>query len=109
MYPIAFTVTLVIVTVLLSIAAFNDNKMADKLILWPAKMHRPDEYYRLLSSGFIHGDETHLIVNMLTLFLMGRNVEQYFMESHLTPWLYILMYLMGIVVASLPSFYKHRD
>jgi membrane associated rhomboid family serine protease len=108
MHPIAFTVTLVLVTVLLSIAAFNDDRMANKLILWPNIMRKPGEYYRLLSSGFIHADWPHLLFNMFTMFFVGRFVESAFMAYGLTPWLYVLMYLMGIVVASLPSFYKHR-
>jgi membrane associated rhomboid family serine protease len=109
MYPVAFTVTLVLVTVLLSIAAFNDNRLADKLILWPAKMKKPGEYYRLLSSGFIHADWMHLLFNMFTLFFIGRVVEAEFMAHGLTPWLYVLMYLAGIVVASFPSFLRKRD
>jgi membrane associated rhomboid family serine protease len=106
---IAFTITLVIITVLLSIAAFNDSRLADKLILWPARMHRPNEYYRLLSSGFIHADWMHLIFNMLALFSFGQNVETLYLYVGITPWLYVLMYLSGIVAASLPSFYKHRE
>ncbi|MBS1615051.1 MAG: rhomboid family intramembrane serine protease [Bacteroidetes bacterium] len=109
MSPIAFTITLVLVTVLLSIAAFNDNRLADKLILWPAKMNRPGEYYRLLTSGFIHADWMHLLFNMFTLFFIGRAVEQAFLMYGLTPWLYVLMYLAGIVVASLPSFLRKRN
>jgi membrane associated rhomboid family serine protease len=109
MYPVAFTVTLVIVTALLSIPAFNDARLKDRLILWPAKMHKPEEYYRLLSSGFIHADWMHLIFNMFTLFFIGRFVESQFMAHGITPWLYVLMYLAGIVVAALPSFIKHRN
>ncbi len=106
---IAFTITLVIITVLLSIAAFNDRRLADKLILWPARMHRANEYYRLLSSGFIHADWMHLSFNMITLFFIGQYVESAFVAWRITPWLYVFMYLTGIVVASLPSFYKHRE
>ncbi len=109
MLPIAFTITLVLVTVLLSIAAFNDNRLADKLILWPAKMNQPGEYYRLLTSGFIHADWMHLLFNMFTLFFIGRAVEQEFLIHGLTPWLYVLMYLAGIVVASIPSFLRKRN
>jgi membrane associated rhomboid family serine protease len=108
MSHIAFTVALVIITVLISLAAFNDQRFTDKLILWPARMHKPDEYYRLLTSGFIHADWGHLFFNMFTMYFIGRLVEFYFMQNGLTPWLYVLMYLAGIVVASLPSFYKHR-
>jgi len=109
MDQIAFTVALVAITVLISLAAFNDQRFTDKLILWPARMRRPDEYYRLLTSGFIHADWMHLGFNMFTLFFMGRFVESAFMAYGITPWLYVLMYLAGIVVASLPSFYKHRN
>lgn len=106
---IAFTIALVAITVLISIAAFNDGRMTDKLILWPARMHKPDEYYRLLTSGFIHADWAHLFFNMFTMFFIGRFVEAMFVGNGITPWLYVFMYLAGIVVASLPSFYKHRD
>ena len=105
---IAFTLALVAITVLISLAAFNDQRFTDKLILWPARMHKPDEYYRLLTSGFIHADWAHLFFNMFTMFFMGRFVESAFIAYGITPWLYVLMYLAGIVVASLPSFYKNR-
>lgn len=108
MSHIAFTVTLVVITVLISLAAFNDSRFSEKLILWPARMHKPNEYYRLLSSGFIHADWAHLFFNMFTLFFMGRFVESAFMAYGITPWLYVLMYLAGIIVASLPDFYKHQ-
>jgi membrane associated rhomboid family serine protease len=71
-------------------------------------MDSPNEYYRLLSSGFIHADWMHLIFNMLALFLFGRYVESYFasMDKH---FLFIILYLGGIIAASLPSFIKHRN
>jgi membrane associated rhomboid family serine protease len=108
MHDVAFTVALVVGTLLVSLAAFNDGRLADKLILWPARMTRPGEYYRLLTSGFIHADWAHLFFNMFTLFFIGRFVEMQFLNNSITPWLYVLMYLAGIVVASLPSFLRHR-
>ena len=108
MSHIAFTVALVAITVLISLAAFNDERLSDKLILWPARMDKPGEYYRLLTSGFIHADWVHLLFNMFTLYFMGKSVEYEFMDTGITPWLYVLMYLAGIVVASLPSFIKHK-
>jgi membrane associated rhomboid family serine protease len=71
-------------------------------------MDNPNEYYRLLSSGFIHADWMHLIFNMLALFIFGREVENIFaaMDKH---WLFLLLYLGGIIAAALPSFIKHRD
>ena len=73
-------------------------------------MKKPGEYYRLLSSGFIHADYNHLFFNMLTLLMVGSVAEDEFHYTlGKTPWLYELMYLSGIVVASLPSFFRHRN
>lgn len=109
MGSIAFTIALVIITVILSIAALSDSRLATSLILWPARMHRAKEYYRLLTAGFIHVNGFHLALNMLTLVLIGSSVERAFIAHHINPWLYVLLYLSGIIVAALPSFFKHRN
>ena len=103
-----FTIALVLITALISIPAMNDDRLVNKLILWPRKMTTPGEYYRLLTSGFIHNDWGHLIFNMVALLSFGTFVEREF-STFSTPWLYIFMYLSGIIIASLPSFVKNRD
>ncbi len=103
---ISLTIILVAVTVLISIAAFNNEEIYNKLILWPKAMHgNPAEYYRLLSSGFIHADWNHLLFNMFTLYFAGESAE----GSIGSGGLFMLLYLTGIIVASLPSFIKNRN
>ncbi len=104
----SLTLLFVIVTVLVSLAAFRNVGLINKLILWPAVMNKPAEYHRLLSSGFIHADSMHLIFNMFTLYFIGSYVEHYFALID-NKFAYLLLYLGGIVVASLPSFFKHRN
>jgi membrane associated rhomboid family serine protease len=103
-----FTIAIVLITVLISIPAMNDERLVNKLILWPKKMTSPGEYYRLLTSGFIHADWGHLFFNMFTMFFIGTSVEYVFSIIG-TPWLYVLLYLSGIIAASIPSFIKHRN
>jgi membrane associated rhomboid family serine protease len=98
-----FTIIIVAITVILSIAAFNNETIINKLILWPRQMDNPQEYYRLLTSGFIHADWNHLLFNMITLFYMGRWAEYILGAGFLT------LYLTGIIIASLPSFLKNRN
>ncbi|MBS1782033.1 MAG: rhomboid family intramembrane serine protease [Bacteroidetes bacterium] len=105
----SYTLIIVIVTVLISLAAFNNEELYQKSILWPRRMDNLKEYYRLLSSGFIHADYMHLIFNMLALFLFGRNVEFFYTASGMERSLLLIMYLTGIVAASLPSFMRHRN
>ena len=47
------------------------------------------EYYRLISSSFLHVDTNHLLFNMLTLFFFGDYVVSYF------GGLLFLVYLFG--------------
>lgn len=105
----SYTLILVIITVVISMSAFNNDQVYNKMILWPKKMDTPAEYYRLLSSGFIHADWIHLIFNMLALFLFGREIERIFAILGMPSILFLILYLAGIVIASLPSFIKHRN
>ncbi len=99
----SITLIIIAVTVLISVAAFRDESLVNKLILWPRYMDNPQEYYRLLTSGFIHADWNHLLFNMFTLYFMGSSVESVLGGGIIT------LYLTGIIVASLPSFLKNRN
>lgn len=99
----SFTLITVIITVAISIAAFKNESLVNKLILWPRYMHDPQEYYRLLTSGFIHADWNHLIFNMVSLYFIGSSAESILGMGFLT------LYLTGIIISSLPSFLKHRN
>lgn len=104
----SYTLIIIIITAIISIISFNNYSLSDKLILWPSRMHSPEEYYRLITSGFIHADWVHLIFNMLTLYFFGETVEFAFMLMGIHG-LFLVLYLAGIVVASLPSFIKNRN
>lgn len=104
----SFTLVIIIVTALVSFAAFNNDDLRNKLILWPRRMDNPAEYYRFITSGFIHSDMTHLFFNMFTLYFFGRNAEYWFNVIG-RPALYPLLYLVAIVAASIPSYLKHKN
>ncbi len=103
-----YTYIIIAITAIVSIIAFNDRNTYNKLILYPYAMNTPSEYYRLLSSGFIHADWGHLIFNMVTFYSFGSNMELICNEIS-NKYMYIILYLSGIVVASLPAFFKHRN
>ncbi len=105
----SLTLVIIIVTVLISLAAFNNEKIMNDLILYPRRMQEPKEYYRLVSSGFIHADMMHLFFNMFALYFFGRNVETIYAVLGFPKYAFLILYLLGIVVASLPSFFKHRN
>lgn len=62
-------------------------------------------YWQLLSAMFIHGNLTHLILNMIVLFQFGR-----ILETYLGSFRFSLLYLGGGLLCSLLSaFYVYFD
>lgn len=104
------TYIFIAITALISISAFSNADIINKLIFYPAIMKRPVEWYRLLTAGFIHADWNHLIINMLSLYFFGRSAE-YFLayNGHFGVGWVCLLYLAGIVMASVPSFINKRN
>jgi len=77
----------------------------------PYKIAKRKQYYRFITSGFIHKDWMHLIFNMFTLYFLGEFVEEYFKYNFMDSYfiVYPLFYLSAIVVSSIPTFFKHRE
>lgn len=104
--------TLVIIgfTVLVSLFALKDRKVFENLLFAPFEMHVKRDWFRFITHGFIHGSIPHLFVNMFVLFSFGTHVEEGLGvitgRSSMLPFL--ILYLGGVVLASLPGYYKHR-
>ena len=106
----SYTIIFIAITVLISFAAFNNDTIYNKLILYPRAMHdNPAEYYRLITSGFIHNDWNHLIFNMITFYFIAPSVEFLMAMIGKPSEMFVLLYLSAIVISSLPSFVKNRN
>jgi membrane associated rhomboid family serine protease len=69
------------------------------------------QYYRFITSGFIHADHVHLFFNMFSLYFFGTTIEYIFgivFESSGTLY-FIALYILGIIVSDIPSYMKHRN
>jgi membrane associated rhomboid family serine protease len=105
------TYTLIGVTVLVSMLAFNRPGMLMGLMMNPYKTNRDGQYYRFITSGFIHQDHLHLIMNMISLYFFGRVIEVTF-GNLFGDWggiYYIALYLLAIIVSDLPSYFKKKN
>lgn len=60
------------------------------------------EYYRLISSGFLHVDSTHLIFNMITLYFFSQVVL--YKVGVLS---FIIIYTGSLIIGNLASYYYH--
>lgn len=70
------------------------------------------EYYRFITSGFVHGSLPHLFINMYVLYMFGEAVETYFVQvfgESMGRINYLLLYLLAIIVGDLPTYVKHQN
>jgi len=100
------TYVLIGITCLVSWIAFNNRKLADRLILWPPAIDKHRQYDRLLTYGFIHADFMHLLFNMITLFFFGPLIER--LMSGIGVWVFPVFYLSALVVSILPTYLKNQ-
>lgn len=109
MNPGIFTYLFIGVTAITSIAAFSNNDLENRLILYPALMKERNEWWRLITNGFIHVDWIHLLFNMITLYYFGRALEYYFFEIFENAFVFPVFYLTALIFSSTPSYAKHKN
>ena len=106
--PITFI--LIAINVVISFIGFSNENLINRFILWPYQMKRSNQYYRFVTSGFIHADWMHLIFNMFSFYFFGSAIEVYFSQYGLGGNLsYLVLYFLSLVVSDLPSYFKNQD
>ncbi|WP_349316469.1 rhomboid family intramembrane serine protease [Chitinophaga sp. MM2321] len=69
---------------------------------WPLTMH--SQYWRLLTSMFLHAGLWHLFTNMLGLFIVGM-----FLEPVLRRYRFVITYLLTGILADYASIWYHKS
>jgi len=105
------TSAIVLITVAVSLLAFSNPDINRMLIFNTYPIQRSNQWYRFFSHGLIHGDGLHLAFNMFSFWTFGGVVENaYLILFEDKGWIfYLLLYVLGLAMASIYSFYKHKD
>ncbi|MDF0692277.1 rhomboid family intramembrane serine protease [Aquirufa ecclesiirivi] len=74
----------------------------------PYKINRRNEYWRFITSGFIHADFTHLFFNLFSFFFFGLQLENIFtiLYPESGQIIFVVFYVTAIVAADLPTYFK---
>ncbi|TDB60438.1 rhomboid family intramembrane serine protease [Arundinibacter roseus] len=106
----SLTLILILVTVGISYYAWQNPLVLEKLMLNPYKVTKKNEYYRFVTSGFIHADFGHLIFNMLSFWFFGEAIERLFgmLFGQYGQAYFLALYILGIIVSDIPTFLKNR-
>ncbi|MCO5235657.1 MAG: rhomboid family intramembrane serine protease [Chitinophagaceae bacterium] len=107
----SITLTLLIVTSIVSVIAFRNQKWMEDLIFYPPAITERREYYRFITCGFIHANIPHLIFNMYSFWIFGEYVEILFMTifGPAGKWYYLFMYITALVACLLPTYLKNKN
>lgn len=106
------TLVLAVLTAGISLYAWSNPEFLDSWILDPYRVKRRNDWYRFITSGFLHADFGHLLFNMLAFYSFSLVVEAIFAQvfGPTTGLLYfLLLYLGGIIVSDIPTYLRHRN
>jgi len=108
---LSITLVIVVISGIISYQGFNNRSFFDRLKHYPVAEEKSKEYYRMLTSGFLHGSWMHLIINMYVLLQFGEIIEYRFVDlfGNMGRIIYVLFYLTAIIIADIPTYLKHKD
>lgn len=108
----SYTLLLIVVTVAISLYAYENRNLLERLSHKPyAVAHSRSEYHRLLSHAFVHADLIHLLFNMMVLYYFGEFLEAHFAQDYGQKGLYyfVLLYFGGALFSCIPSQVRQRN
>ena len=100
---VSISTILIIMNVVSSYRGFKDSFFLDRYMFKVDPILIQKDYKRLITSGFLHANWTHLIFNMLALAFFSGSVE-----SFLGPIKFLLIYVASLVGGDLLSLFIHR-
>jgi len=106
------TLLIIIVTCIISLICFENRALFDQLKHHPVSEVNNKEWYRMVTSGFLHADYIHLGINMYVLYGFGTFVEREFLYQYGEVFgrtIYLLLYAVMIIIADIPSLLKHKN
>ena len=95
---------LIIINLLVSWKGFNDHSFFEKYEFNVEKVLIYRQYYRLVTSAFLHVNWMHLIFNMLSLYIFSQSVEDFF-----GPIQFLLIYFISMLGGELLALFIHRS
>ncbi|MFN3840519.1 MAG: rhomboid family intramembrane serine protease [Cyclobacteriaceae bacterium] len=106
----SITLILIIITVGISFYAWSQPAVLSGFLMNPYMVLRRGQYYRMITSGFVHGSHVHLLFNMISFYFFGSAVEVLFgyIFGNLGGLYFILLYILAIVFSDVPTLFRHQ-
>src|SRR5215468_7169115 len=96
--------TILAVMVVASITALLSPRLLERAVLRPYVIARRSDYWRLLTSGFVHADVAHLLFNLITFYSFAFTLERVIGTAR-----FISLYFCGLLASGIGTCIKHRN
>jgi membrane associated rhomboid family serine protease len=83
---------------------YRSPRFIERCLFRPYYFLRKQRYETIVTSGFVHGDFGHLLLNMVTFYFFA-----FPLESRIGPARFALLYLLGLIASDLGTYFKHRN
>lgn len=78
--------------------------LIDRCVLRPYWLTHRKQWHTLLSSGLVHADFGHLLLNMLTFWFFA-----FQLETAIGTTRFVALYLLALVASDVNTYFKHRN
>lgn len=93
-----------VVTIAISLfGLFSSPAVIDKSLFRPYWFLREREYATVFTSGLVHADMGHLLMNMFTFFFFA-----FALEDRIGSAKFVVLYVFGLAASSVYTWYRHR-
>lgn len=102
---------LIALTAGISMYAWSNRGLMEKWIFSPYLVSQRGEWYRFLTSGFLHADLVHLAFNLFAFYSFSPAVLAEFAGTYgLGAGIacFLLLYIGGIILSDIPTYFRHR-
>jgi membrane associated rhomboid family serine protease len=103
---------LIALTAGISMYAWSNRELIEKWIFSPYLVSQRGQWYRFLTSGFLHADFVHLAFNLFAFYSFSPAVLSEFAGAYGIQGgiaAFLLLYIGGIIVSDIPTYFRHRN
>ncbi len=102
--PLALPVTVILIAsvTVVSLLGWLIRPLRDALLLNPFRVRHNGQVHRLLTAGWVHGDASHLLFNMLSLYFFAEPVFRVLGATR-----FLALYISAVILAFVPTTLRH--
>ncbi len=109
-FTASITNIIIVINVIFYFLSKSNKQLYEQSIMKPYVVQKQNQYYRFITSGFMHANLPHLFFNMFTMYFFGHNLElllSYYNLGGTTA--YLALYFGALIASDIPSFVKYHN